>query len=345
MVMLCKPILPQLEGGCKRDENGVRLGWDRCILGIMFQILKRLPGWIPDREVTPESGYLNRRAFLRSAGFVGVGLGLGRGWGAEASLGKAGYPAARNPAYAAKGGLSDETVVSTYNNFYEFSTNKDRVHRLVERFTTAPWPVEVGGMVEKPCTLDVAEWVQEMGLEERVYRFRCVEAWAMVVPWTGFQLSKLLAKVQPKPGARFVRFTSFHRPEQAPGFRSLPQYPWPYTEGLRLDEAMHPLTLVATGIYGKPLPKQQGAPIRIVVPWKYGYKSIKSVVRIELVDRQPKTLWETLSPEEYPFESNVNPLVAHPRWSQATERMIDSGDRVRTHPFNGYGAQVAGLYR
>jgi len=166
----------------------------------------------------------------------------------------------------------------------------------------------------------------------------------MIVPWTGFQLSKLIDKVVPRPEAKFIRFQTFNRPDQAPGMRRLPSYPWPYFEGLRLDEARHPLTLVATGIYGKPLPKQHGAPIRIVVPWKYGYKSIKSIVKIELTDKQPATFWETLAPDEYPFESNVNPKVPHPRWSQAFERMIDTDDRVRTQIYNGYGSQVAKLY-
>jgi len=180
-------------------------------------------------------------------------------------------------------------------------------------------------------------------LEERVYRFRCVEAWAMIVPWTGFPFSKLIEKVSPKREAKFVRFQTFFRPDQAPNFRD-EMYPWPYTEGLRLDEAMNPLTLATFGIYGKPLPKQHGAPFRIIVPWKYGYKSIKSVVKIEFVAQQPATLWETLAPREYPFESNVNPAVPHPRWLQETERMIDSGDRVKTQLYNGYGAYVAGLY-
>jgi sulfoxide reductase catalytic subunit YedY len=184
-----------------------------------------------------------------------------------------------------------------------------------------------------------------MTLEERVYRFRCVEAWSMVVPWTGFPLSKLVEKVSPKSEAKFIKFQTFNRPDQAPGMARLSDYPWPYTEGLRLDEAMNPLTMVVTGIYGKPLPKQHGAPVRIIVPWKYGYKSIKSVVKIEFVTTQPATLWETLAPNEYPFESNVNPAVPHPRWSQAMERVIDTGDFVKTEPYNGYGKYVAQLYK
>jgi len=215
---------------------------------------------------------------------------------------------------------------------------------LTGDFETAPWPIEITGLVEKPLTLDATELFELFPLEERVYRFRCVEAWAMIVPWTGFPLSKLIEKVAPRREAKFLRFETFNRPAQAPGMRSLHNYPWPYFEGLRLDEAMNPLTLAVNGVYGKPLPKQHGAPWRIVVPWKYGYKSIKSIVKIEFVAEQPKTFWETLGPDEYPFESNVNPKVPHPRWSQATERMIDTGDRVKTQLYNGYGEYVAKLY-
>ncbi len=239
--------------------------------------------------------------------------------------------------------MTNETVAGRYNNFYEFSLSKD-VYRYVERFVTAPWPIEISGLVEKPMTVDAKELVEMFGLEERIYRLRCVEAWAMIVPWTGFQFSKLIAKVSPKPDAKFVRFETFNRPEQAPGVAKAPDYPWPYFEGLRLDEALNPLTVAATGIYGKPLPRQHGAPLRIVVPWKYGYKSIKSIVKIEFIPKQPKTFWETLLPQEYPFESNVNPKVPHSRWSQETERLIDSGDRVKTQLYNGYGKYVAQLY-
>ncbi|HYE30764.1 MAG TPA: protein-methionine-sulfoxide reductase catalytic subunit MsrP [Methylomirabilota bacterium] len=311
------------------------------------------PDWhIADKFITPEKAYLNRRLFLRGLGFTAGAATL---LGASApglhaveipgatDLKKELYPAKRNPEFDPKWKLSDENEVFTYNNFYEFSTSKNAVVRLVKNFTTAPWPIEITGMIENPLKLDAGELVSMFPLEERVYRFRCVEAWAMIVPWTGFQLSKLIEKVKPTGEAKFVKFVTFNKPEQAPGMADK-RYPWPYTEGLRLDEAMHPLTIVATGLYGRPLPKQNGAPVRIVVPWKYGYKSIKSIVRIEFTDKQPKTLWETMAPDEYPFESNVNPAVPHPRWSQATERMIDSGDRVRTQPYNGYAAQVAKLY-
>jgi sulfoxide reductase catalytic subunit YedY len=336
----------------------------------MPNIIRR-PGWfIPERSITPESVYRNRRRFLKELGFSTLGLaGLLSGCSKSEStaetveaaeavvntnapgganfLGRIGgaYPFPRNPEFDAKIRITPEEYPLSYNNFYEFSTSKGRVARLTGKFVTSPWSLEIGGLVEKPMKLSVDEIVAMMPIEERVYRFRCVEAWAMVVPWTGFPFSKLLEKVQPKSSAKFVKFTTFHRPDQAPGFGDEPSFPWPYTEGLRLDEAMNPLVLGVTGLYGKPLPKQNGAPIRIIVPWKYGYKSIKSIVKMELVEKQPATLWETLAPDEYPFESNVNPDVRHPRWSQATERMIDTGNRVNTQIYNGYGSYVAHLYK
>ena len=312
------------------------------------------PDWrIPERSVTPEKVFLNRRHFLKEMGFAGGGLlaapALGFSQAAESkapvpAVATQKHPASRNPAFNPGWRLTNEEVAGSYNNFYEFSLDKAMVRQLVGKFEPAPWPVAMTGLVNKPLTLDAREMIEMFTLEERVYRFRCVEAWAMIVPWTGFPLRKLLEKVVPRDEAKFVRFETFNRPEQAPGMRRMREYPWPYFEGLRMDEAMHPLTMVVTGIYGKPLPKQHGAPLRIVVPWKYGYKSIKSIVKIEFVKEQPKTFWETLAAEEYPFESNVNPKVPHPRWSQATERMIDTNDRFRTHPYNGYGDQVAQLY-
>ena len=308
------------------------------------------PAWhLPERLVTPEHSFLNRRRFLQQIGVAGTALTAGSISAAEAtstatvkvaSL----YPAKRSAEFNPGWKLTNEEVAGSYNNFYEFSLNKAEVRKLTGRFVTSPWPIEITGLVEKPMTIDAQELIDQFPLEERVYRFRCVEAWAMIVPWTGFPLSKLIEKAKPKPEAKFVRFETFNRPDQAPGFKQLPRYPWPYHEGLRMDEAMHPLTLLTTGIYGKPLAKQHGAPVRIIVPWKYGYKSIKSIVKIEFVEKQPTTLWEKLAPDEYPFESNVNPKLPHPRWSQAFERMIDTDDRVRTQPFNGYGEQVAKLY-
>jgi len=317
------------------------------------------PDWqLPERLATPESAFLNRRDFLKQMRWIGAGLlgppllrtghvALADSNGGSTPTGATPtaktYPPRRNPEFNPHWTLTDEKVAGRYNNFYEFSLSKD-VYRYVDRFVSAPWPIQIGGLVEKPITLDAMDLVDMFGLEERIYRLRCVEAWAMIVPWAGFQFSKLMEKVSPKSEARFVRFETFNRPDQAPGMAKAPNYPWPYFEGLRLEEALNPLTLMATGIYSKPLPAQHGAPIRLVVPWKYGYKSIKSIVKIELVAKQPKTFWETLQPEEYPFESNVNPTVPHPRWSQATERMIDSGDRVKTQLYNGYGNYVAHLY-
>ncbi len=320
------------------------------------------PDWhIPERLATPEAAFLNRRRFLRQLGRVGTGLVATTVAGSSSCCAdaadsdakpggsnqvlnlSAAYPAPRNAEFSPAWTLTKEKVAGQYNNFYEFTLNKD-VYRYVDKFISSPWPIQIGGLVDKPMSVDVQELVGMFGLEERVYRLRCVEAWAIIVPWTGFPFSKLIEKASPKPEAKFVRFETFNRPDQAPGFRQTPHYPWPYFEGLRLDEAMNPLTLVTAGIYGKPLPKQHGAPIRLVVPWKYGYKSIKSIVKIEFVAKQPTTFWETLQPDEYPFESNVNPAVPHPRWSQATERMIDTGDRVKTQLYNGYGKYVASLY-
>lgn len=315
----------------------------------MANILLRPEGHIPDRLITPESVFWNRRSFIKQLGFSGAGLvmaahGLQGAEGAASE--KKSYPFTRPQAFNPGWRLTDEKVSGSYNNFYEFSLDKEAVKSLTGKFTTSPWPIEVTGLCENPSTLDVEEWVSQMPMEERVYRFRCVEAWAMIVPWTGFPLAELIKKAKPKPEARFVRFITANRPDQFPGMTSprTAGYPWPYFEGLRLDEAMNPLVLMATGIYGKPMPKQHGAPVRVVVPWKYGYKSIKSVVKIEFTATQPKTFWETLAADEYPFESNVNPKVPHPRWSQATERMIDTGERVRTQMFNGYADQVASLY-
>ncbi len=311
------------------------------------------PDWhLPERLVTAEKAFLQRRTFLKQMGFAGAGLAAGvftnstSAQTAQPAVSENAkkYPAPRSASFNPGWRLTNETIAGSYNNFYEFSLEKNQVRELVGKFETTPWPIQIGGLVEKPLTIDVRELEDQFTLEERVYRFRCVEAWGMIVPWTGFPLSKLLEKVAPKSEAKFVRFETFNRPEQAPGMKQLRRYPWPYFEGLRMDEALHPLTMVVTGIYGKPLPKQHGAPVRIVVPWKYGYKSIKSIVKIDLIKEQPKTFWETLSADEYPFESNVNPKVPHPRWSQATERLIDSGDRVKTLPYNGYGNEVAKLY-
>lgn len=327
------------------------------------------PDWrIPEREITPEDVYRNRRRFLKQLGMVGAGalssqlIGCSDSPGeAETSAGSPLTPSAtaaeskpaaashvkRNPNYDPGWNFSNEKKVLTYNNYYEFSTDKDTVHKKVGGFPIKPWQVQVSGLVEKPMTLDIADILKDFPIEERVYKFRCVEAWGMIVPWQGFPLKLLLDKVKPTVDAKFVRFVTGGDPGKFPNWKPLlfQGYPLPYTEGLRLDEAMHDLTLVGTGLYGKQLAVQSGAPIRIVVPWKYGYKSIKSINKIELVSKQPETLWETLNPRAYPFESNVEPDRSYTSWSQATHRMIDTGNRVRTEPYNGYGEQVAGLYK
>ena len=311
------------------------------------------PEWhLPESAVTPESTYRNRRQFIKS---LGLGAGLGGGLLAHDAVAAAGaataaqnaklYPGKRNAKYNPNFRPTQQTWATGYNNFYEFSTNKFQVQGLVGNFRIEPWPVTVGGLCKKPFKMDAQDLVAKFGVEERVYRFRCVEGWGMILPWSGFSLRRLIELAEPTNEAKIVKFTTAMVPKQMPGIARLPQYPWPYTEGLRIAEAMHDLTFVATGMYGKPLPKQNGAPIRLVVPWKYGYKSIKSIVKIEFVAKQPKTLWNTLSAVEYPFESNVDPAKPHPRWSQASEEMKGmNGLRVRTLKYNGYGA-VAGLYQ
>ena len=242
--------------------------------------------------------------------------------------------------------LGDEantyTEITTYNNFYEFTTNKEAVAPMAKDYPTEPWTIEVGGLVNNPGTFDMDD-INKFQQEERVYRMRCVEAWSMVIPWLGFPLAELLKQVEPTSDAKYVRFETVYDPDRMPGQRS-DWYQWPYIEGLRLDEAMHDLTLLATGLYGEAMPMQNGAPLRLVVPWKYGFKSIKSIVKIDLVAEQPTSLWMAAAPREYGFYANVNPDVNHPRWSQRTERRIGEVRRRETLPFNGYGEQVAYLY-
>jgi sulfoxide reductase catalytic subunit YedY len=300
-------------------------------------------------KLTTDNALSSRRRFL---GALGAGALAACGPSADektraliaATIPRVGppFPAPRNPRYVVEGGLSDPLVVASINNFYEFTSEKD-VWKRVGGFKVDQWSLEVTGLVAKPLRLHLEE-LHRMQLEERVYRLRCVEAWSAVVPWTGFPLRRLLQLAEPKHAARFVRFVSFSDPEQQPGVQAQQWYRWPYYEGLRIDEAMHDLTFVATGIYGHALPKQQGAPVRIVVPWKYGYKSPKSVVRIEVVNEQPPTFWNDLAPAEYSFLSNVDPSVPHPRWSQASERLIGTWSTKRTLPFNGYDV-VAALYK
>jgi len=304
---------------------------------------------VPSSEITPEEVYLNRREFLKAMGIVSAaGLALAACGGRPVGSPESSPPADGTPPRASLGTdelgdpLTSYEAVTHYNNFYEFTTDKERVAQLAGNFNPSAWTVEVGGLVNRPRTYTLEDLLK-FEQEERIYRLRCVEAWSMVIPWTGFELAALLKQVEPLSSARYVRFVALLDPQQMPG-QSSSLYPWPYTEGLRLDEAMHSLTILATGLYGKPLPPQNGTPIRLVVPWKYGFKSIKSIVKIELTETQPATLWNTIAPNEYGFYSNVNPEVNHPRWSQATERRIGESGRRETLLFNGYAADVAALY-
>jgi len=283
-------------------------------------------------DVTPKADFINRRQLMIGAGALAFAAP------ALAELPKSPFSTDEAP-----NSLGD---ITEYNNFYEFGYDKSDPLRHAGQLTTDPWSVVVDGLVDKPGTYDLADLVSGMTIEERIYRFRCVEAWSMVVPWMGFQLSGLLDKIGVRPGAKFVAFETLVRPQEMPGQRS-GSIEWPYREGLRIDEAMNPLTLMATGLYGEPMPKQNGAPIRLVVPWKYGFKSIKSIVRISLVEAMPPTTWNMLQPSEYGFYANVNPQVDHPRWSQASERAVGAGlfgGRKETLMFNGYAEDVASLY-
>jgi sulfoxide reductase catalytic subunit YedY len=287
---------------------------------------------------------MNRRGFLRVAGLFGAGAALAAcGVRPPATTVPGIEPSAGSATDELGDPLTGFDAITNYNNYYEFSTNKEAVARLASDFSTRPWTVEVGGLVNKPGTYAIDDLLKTFPEEERVYRLRCVEGWSMVIPWLGFELGKLIEQIEPMTSAAYVGFTTLFDPERMPGQGS-PFYPWPYTEGLRLDEARHGLTLLATGLYGESLLPQNGAPLRLVVPWKYGFKSIKAIVRIDLLERPPATLWSTVAPNEYGFYSNVNPEVDHPRWSQASERRIGEGGRRETLMFNGYADQVAGLY-
>ncbi len=304
-------------------------------------LIKTPRGWeIPEREATPEHVYWNRRQILRAAGLLGAGRLLA---GPVESKGP--YPARRNPEFTLDRPITEEWAATGYNNFYEFHpTDKEAVKDLVGKFVTHPWTIEVKGLVARPQTLDLDDLLKTMPFEERLYRFRCVERWAMAVPWTGFPLAELIKRLEPKPEAKYLRFVTAHRPQQMPGLKMAPWYPWPYFEGLRMDEAMNPLAMVVTGLYGKPLPRQNGAPVRIIVPWKYGYKNPKSIVTIEFTARQPRTFWNDTIPAEYGFYSNVNPGKPHPRWSQAHEQLIPRMEVRPTQLYNGYQKWVTNLY-
>ena len=293
--------------------------------------------WTPDltdAHITPEADFLNRRQIMK--GMAGIGLsGIGLALGATPSVAKTNEK------------LNSWDEITGYNNYYEFGTGKDDPAEHAHRLTTAPWSVTIDGLVDRPASYNLEDIMAKMTVEERIYRLRCVEAWSMVVPWNGFELADLLNMAGVQSGAKYVAFETVLRPDEMPGV-SYPVLDWPYVEGLRLDEAMHPLTIMASGIYGKDIPKQNGAPLRLVVPWKYGFKSIKSVVRITLTDREPPTSWNKANAREYGFYSNVNPKVDHPRWTQASERPIGGGlfaKRKPTRMFNGYEREVASLYK
>ena len=306
---------------------------------------------IASSEITPEAVWLDRRNLMKAAtaaaGLAATGETLAA---ATAQRDLAFTQAPDDSAFTATDDLTPYEAATSYNNFYEFGTDKSDPARYAETMTTDPWEIKVGGLVNKPGKLHLEDVLTGFDLEERIYRFRCVEAWSMVVPWIGFPLSALLERFEPKAEGKFVEFKTLYRRGEMRGTRSFTSViDWPYREGLRMDEAMNPLTLMTVGLYGKTLPNQSGAPLRLITPWKYGFKNIKSIVEINVTDRQPRTSWQELAPQEYGFYANVNPEVNHPRWSQGWERRLPSSlfnpNRIRTQMFNGYGEQVAGLYK
>ena len=308
-------------------------------------MLIRRPYDIKPSEITGQTLYRERREFIRAAALLGAAGGLtaaglltsGKARSAEKLAGLKKSPFSINET------LTAFESITNYNNYYEFGTDKEDPAAHSGKLKIRPWTVKVEGEVKKPKTFDIEELLKLSPLEERIYRMRCVEGWSMVIPWVGYPLSELIKRVEPTANAKFLEFYTLLDPEQMPG-QKMPILDWPYVEGLRMDEAMHPLTLLAVGLYGQTLPNQNGAPVRTVVPWKYGFKSAKSIVRIRFTEQQPKTAWELAAPHEYGFYSNVNPKVDHPRWSQAKERRIGEFRKRETLMFNGYGDQVASLY-
>ncbi len=328
-------------------------------------LIKKPKSWeISENEVTPEHHYLSRRSFMRGAGALASATLLaacrparpdesGANTAAPTTASDGSETSADAAATPVPAQLVDELgnpantfdEITSYNNFYEFTTNKEKVKPLSQSMVTSPWQVEVSGLVSNPGIWDMEKLLSSFDQEERIYRLRCVEGWSMVIPWVGFPLNRLLTAVEPTAAAKYVKFQTLYDPDQFPGQSAgFSPYDWPYTDGLRLDEAMHDLTLMVTGMYGEQLLPQNGAPIRLMSPWKYGLKAVKSIVSIELTSEQPNTLWHTAAPHEYGFYSNVNPNVPHPRWSQATERPIGQSGRKPTLMFNGYEAEVASLY-
>jgi sulfoxide reductase catalytic subunit YedY len=306
-------------------------------------MLIRTRSHIPYSEVTPQTLYLRRREFLCTTAVGAIGLAAGVSPVEASAQGRPKLPNVRKSALSTTEAPNSYADVTGYNNFYEFGTDKGDPKANSRNFVPRPWSIRVEGLVKSPSTYDLDSFTKPHPLEERIYRLRCVEGWSMVIPWVGFPLADVIRRLEPAPSATFVEFTTLLDPQRMPGQRS-PVLQWPYVEGLRLDEAMHPLTILAVGLYGESLPNQNGAPIRLVVPWKYGFKSIKSIVGMRLTDQQPRNTWQISAPHEYGFYANVNPEVDHPRWSQATERRLGEFRRRKTEMFNGYGPQVARLY-
>ena len=308
-------------------------------------LIKVKKSWeISENHATPESAYINRRSILTAMGLGLASTAIGGSLASNHAYAAIdGIPAERNLDYTLDREISPEEEATTYTNFYEFGSSKN-IWRKAKKLKPDPWKVKIDGMVEKDIKIDATDLIKQLGgQEERLYRHRCVEAWAMAVPWTGVPLAKLVAFARPDAGAKYIRFETFVNNTVAPGQRQR-WYPWPYVEGLTIEEATSELPLLATGIYGKHLPNQNGAPIRLVLPWKYGFKSIKSIVRITFTDKRPVSFWEELQKKEYGFWANVNPEYDHPRWSQKTERLLGSGERVDTLIYNGYAEQAAHLY-
>jgi methionine sulfoxide reductase catalytic subunit len=309
-------------------------------------LIRRKRGWeLPESAATGEAVFHDRRRLIQTiaAGpILAPALLHGRVALADSDPSAGLYPAKRNPKYTLDRPLTDAKYPENYNNFYEFGTDKDIV-QAAQALPIRPWSIKIDGMVEKPMTIDIDDLLKKMPLEERLYRHRCVEAWSFTVPWTGFPLAALVAMAKPLSSAKYLKMVTFMNPKVAPGQNAF-FYPWPYTEGLTMAEANNDLSFMVTGMYGKPLPKQDGAPLRLATPWKYGFKSVKSIVHFEFTDKRPMTYWEQLQPSEYGFWANVNPEVPHPRWSQATERVLGTDQRVPTLIYNGYGEYVASMY-
>ena len=310
-------------------------------------LIKRTRGWeLPERQATPEATYLNRRELVRAMGFGAVSLAAPATAFAQGpsdvdpSAGL--YPAKRNTKYGEPGPITAEKQATTYNNYYEFAGDKN-IWREAQKLKIRPWTIKFSGLLEKPFEIAIDDLLAKMQIEERVYRHRCVEAWSMIVPWSGFPLRSMVELAKPLGSAKYIVMKTVLRPSEMPGQKEV-LYPWPYTEGLAIDEAMNDLAFIATGLYGKPIHKQNGAPLRLVAPWKYGFKNVKAIASVEFTEKRPKSYWEALQDSEYGFWANVNPAVSHPRWSQATEKPLGSNERIPTQLYNGYAEFVAGLY-